>query len=151
MTADPQSKTPKILPPHYFLLSILAILALSFLDHGELVRRWWPLLFAFTGIWLAVREKNRFVREGTTFYPGKDASKLITTGAYRFTRNPMYLGMLIVLLSVSAMTGSWLAALPAPVFAAIIQYRFILKEEARLEEIFGQDYRDFKSRVRRWI
>ncbi len=151
MTEETQNRTPKLLPPHYFLLSILAIFALGFFDHGEFVRRWWPLLFAVAGIWLAVREKNRFVREGTTFYPGKDASKLITSGAYRFTRNPMYLGMLIVLLSASAMTASWLAALPVPVFAAIIQYRFILKEEARLEEIFGEDYRAFKSRVRPWI
>jgi len=151
MTSSPQGGTPKVLPPHYFLASAAAIAALGYIDHGEFVQRWWPAAVAVAGIWLAVREKNRFVREGTTFYPGQDASKLVTSGAYRFTRNPMYLGMVIVLVSLWAMTGSWLAGLPIPLFMAIIHHRFILREEARLEEIFGEDYRAYKGRVRRWI
>lgn len=151
MTSSSQGAAPTILPPHYFLAAAVAVAALGYSAQGEFVQRWWPAAFAVAGIWLAVREKNRFVREGTTFYPGKDASKLITAGAYRFTRNPMYLGMVMVLTSLWAMTGSLLAGLPIPLFMAVIHHRFILREEARLEEIFGEDYRAYKSRVRRWI
>jgi protein-S-isoprenylcysteine O-methyltransferase Ste14 len=76
---------------------------------------------------------------------------LVTSGWYRITRNPMYLGMVVVLCGVALMAGSVGAWLPLPAFIAVIHYRFIRGEERFLEEIFGQPYRDYRARVRRWI
>jgi protein-S-isoprenylcysteine O-methyltransferase Ste14 len=76
---------------------------------------------------------------------------LITYGLYRFTRNPMYLGLMLIVLGVAILQGSLAAFLPLPVFAWILQTRFVRGEERFLESLFGAEYLDYKSTVRRWI
>jgi protein-S-isoprenylcysteine O-methyltransferase Ste14 len=63
----------------------------------------------------------------------------------------MYLGMVLLLVGVALVFGSLGAFLPIPLFVAIIQHRFILGEEAFLESAFGDEYRSYRERVRRWI
>jgi len=63
----------------------------------------------------------------------------------------MYLGMVLVACGVAIVQGSLGAWIPVPLFVAILQLRFIRGEEKFLEEVFGEDYLRFKSRVRRWI
>jgi protein-S-isoprenylcysteine O-methyltransferase Ste14 len=75
----------------------------------------------------------------------------VTTGWFRFTRNPMYLGMVIMALGAGLALGSLGALLPLPVFVAIIQTQFIRGEERMLTEIFGQQYTDYRARVRPWL
>ena len=76
--------------------------------------------------------------------------RILETGPYRFTRNPMYLGHLIFLLGLSIALWSWFGLL---ILAgrAIWFHRRVLQDEARLEELFGPDYVVYKSSVKRWI
>ena len=83
--------------------------------------------------------------------PFERATALVTSGSFRFTRNPMYHGMALLLFGVAVLLGSAGALLPIPVFVWIIQMRFIRGEERFLEGLFGKDYVVYKSRVRRWI
>ena len=83
--------------------------------------------------------------------PFERSTALVTTGLYRITRNPMYLGMLLILAGVALLSGSASTLLPIPVFAWAIQRNFIIGEERFLEQIFGAQYLDYKRQVRRWL
>lgn len=92
-----------------------------------------------------------FLRARTSFLPRRVPSSFIRRGIYRITRNPIYLGDALVL---GGLILRWdvLAALPlVPLFMALITRRFILSEEAGLIAEFGDDFRNWAARVRRWI
>ena len=80
----------------------------------------------------------------------KEPPRLITTGPYAFTRNPVYLGQIIFLFGLALTLHSLSAAIVAVVVGATF-HRRILKDEKRLAAVFGQQYLDYKSAVRRWI
>ena len=103
------------------------------------------------GIAIAVVNATAFRKAGTPVVPFHKSTTLVTTGFYRYTRNPMYLGMVTGLLGIAILFGSASAFLPIPVFILIIQEWFIKGEERFLEEIFGSQYVEFKKRARRWI
>jgi protein-S-isoprenylcysteine O-methyltransferase Ste14 len=83
--------------------------------------------------------------------PFERSTALVTDGLFRYTRNPMYLGLTLVLAGVALLLGSLGAWLPIPVFVAIIQVNFIAGEERFLTELFGEEYLVYKQRTRRWL
>jgi protein-S-isoprenylcysteine O-methyltransferase Ste14 len=92
-----------------------------------------------------------FHRANTAIFPNRDASLLVTAGPYRFTRNPMYTGLVVAYLGVSLLwhVGWAVVLLPLPMLAI---YRFVIRREERyLTAAFGDQYREYQSRVRRWI
>ena len=103
------------------------------------------------GLLLLVSANGMFTRAGTGVIPFRNVTALVTGGIYRYTRNPMYLGMIAVLLG-SAITVGATTALPiALVFAIIVEWRFIRPEEDMLRERFPEEYPAYCQRVRRWI
>lgn len=94
-----------------------------------------------------------FRRHGTTVHPmaPERASAVVTTGIYRFSRNPMYLGLLFVLASWAIWLQSLLALLLLPAFILYMTRFQILPEERALTTRFGDDYIAYRSRVRRWL
>ena len=107
-----------------------------------------PVLF---GISMAAISAGMFVRADTGLEPFDEATVLVTGGFYRRTRNPMYLGMFLMLFGVAFLLGSVSTLLPLVMFVLVIRYNFVLGEERFLEAAFGQIYLDYKSEVRRWI
>lgn len=94
-----------------------------------------------------------FFKKHTTpnpFQPRKTQT-LVTTGTYSFTRNPMYLGMVIILMGWGIYLGSLAPFLLIPPFVWILTVMQIIPEEDILEDKFGREYLDYKARVRRWI
>lgn len=137
---------------------------------GALVVAWWqPRLFpllswadgSFTeplgivlilgGILLMVASLWEFRRAKTTPIPRQSPSALITSGIFRLTRNPIYLGDALVLLGFILRWEATLSLILVPVFLVLIERRFILGEEARLLGAFGAEFEAYKARVRRWI
>lgn len=104
------------------------------------------VLVAFSGI-------ISFRLKGTTVDPTKPnkASSLVTTGVYRYTRNPMYLGMAFILLGGILRIGNPVAIVGLVFFVWYLTQFQIKPEERALQELFGEEYDDFCSRVRRWI
>jgi len=100
---------------------------------------------------MAAISASMFVKADTGLEPFDDATTLVTGGFYRITRNPMYLGMFLMLFGVAFLLGSVSALLPLVLFVLVIRYNFVLGEERFLEAAFGQQYLDYKSAVRRWI
>ena len=107
-----------------------------------------PVLF---GIMMAAISASMFVKADTGLEPFEEATTLVTGGFYRITRNPMYMGMFLMLFGVAFLLGSISALLPLVMFVLVIRYNFVLGEEHFLEAAFGQHYLDYKSEVRRWI
>ena len=111
------------------------------------------LTLALSGIGFDLAGLMAFIRAKTTINPIKPASTtaLVTTGLYRVTRNPMYLGMLLVLFGWAVFLSN-LAALPiAPLFALYITRFQIIPEERVLAEKFGAAFMAYQSQVRRWL
>jgi len=109
------------------------------------------LLLLAGGIALMVAADAQFKRAGTSVKPFARASALVTGGVFAFSRNPMYLGMLLALLGAAVLEGSAAAAAVAALFAWRVQRTFILPEEWRLESQFQNEYRLYRRRVRRWL
>lgn len=94
-----------------------------------------------------------FVRARTTMNPTKPsaASSLVTGGVFRYTRNPMYLSLLLYLLAWAAYLSNWIALLFVPAFVLYINELQIKPEERALSALFGAEYASYKARVRRWL
>ena len=145
----------KIIPPVWLLLTLMAMVALHF---ALPVVRLIPAPYRDAG-WLAVIAgvavsaiaASAFRRAGTPVVPFERSTALVTDGLFRYTRNPMYLGLVLVLLGVAVALGTLGAFLPIPVFVWIIRKWFIEGEERFLTEIFGEEYRAYQRRVRRWL
>ena len=103
------------------------------------------------GIVLLLASAWRFWRAGTALEPWHPSTALVVAGPYRFSRNPIYVGFVLVYLAVAFFVNEgWLLVTLAPGLAAL-RYGVIAREERYLEAKFGDDYRRYKARVRRWL
>jgi len=148
---------PRIPPP---LLALLAGLAMSGLD------RWWPLaqclrgsqrgpgfVLMLAGAAVTLLAMGRFRTAATTINPmepGK-ATALVQAGLFRYTRNPMYVGLVLVLSGWAWKLGSATPWLVLPVFIAAVTWLQIVPEEHALQALFGEAYSDYRRRVPRWL
>ena len=87
----------------------------------------------------------------TTTVPGEASKKLVTWGPYRFTRNPMYVGLSLAYLGEAGLLKQIYPVLLLPLVIAYVNWTVIPVEEARLKEVFGGDYERYRSKVRRWL
>jgi protein-S-isoprenylcysteine O-methyltransferase Ste14 len=109
------------------------------------------IALVIAGFLLALSGIVTFRRRGTAIIPHHPASTIVTSGPYRFTRNPMYIGMTCVYVGVSFLLDSWWAFGLLPVVMLIIDRQVIAREERYLASAFGAEYGAYRARVRRWI
>ncbi len=144
-----------ILPPVWLAACLLAAIALDYflpiVNFGVAPVRVAGVILILFGIFMSATAARAFSKAGTPVIPFERSTALVTTGWYRYTRNPMYLGMTLSLLGSGVALASVGALLPLPVFIVLIETLFIRGEERFLDEIFGQQYRDFRARVHRWL
>ena len=103
------------------------------------------------GVLLAVLSLRIFSGERTTTVPFEKASKLVTWGPYRFSRNPMYVGLILIYLGEAGLLVQIWPLLLLPLVVLYIHKTVIPIEEARLQEVFGDAYVQYCASVRRWI
>lgn len=137
-------------PQAWFVLA----LALTGASTALLDLQGWPmggaaLLVAGLGIFAAAVAQMRRAR--TTLNPRGQPSQLVTAGVFRLSRNPIYLGNLLMILSLALWIGAPLGALVAAGFVIVVTRRFITVEEGRLRATFGSAFDDWAVRVRRWL
>ena len=144
-------------PPVYMFLAIIGMhygaLFLPFLSFQFAEQFLLSYAFALFGIFILALTVLRYFRRRTTIQPNKldQMSALVTDGVNRYSRNPMYLAMLLLILSAGLYWGTFLVLIAAPAFVLVINKMQIEPEEEALEAIFGQEYLDYKQRVRRWM
>lgn len=93
----------------------------------------------------------RFRAAGNTFDTRKVPQALVTGGAYRFSRNPGHLAVVVIGIGIAVLLDNPWVLLGDAAAALIVQQQVIVKEEALLESLFGEEYRQYKARVRRWL
>jgi protein-S-isoprenylcysteine O-methyltransferase Ste14 len=106
---------------------------------------------AVAGIALLASFNTAFTRRGTAVEPWKPTTAIVTTGPYRITRNPAYLGMALLYIGITLLAAVPWALLILPIVIVVIDRMVIAREERYLERKFGDEYVDYKGTVRRWI
>jgi protein-S-isoprenylcysteine O-methyltransferase Ste14 len=143
------------LPPTYLLLGLLGIVVLHFTFPGpRLIGSPWRLIgvpAALLALWLTIRADALFKELGTEIKPFRRSSLVVDQGPFRFSRHPMYVGFLGILLGVAVLAGTLLPLLVVPAMFVLFTVRFVLPEERHMEEQFGEEYRSYRARVRRWL
>ena len=142
-------------PPTYFLVALLGMIALHFI---------WPagrylgfplttvgLLPLLLGIVLNLVADREFKRHATTVKPFERSTALITSFPFSVSRNPMYLGMTIILVGVALLFGTVSPLILTAAFAVLMDRRFIRIEERMMHDTFGTEWERYGARVRRWF
>jgi protein-S-isoprenylcysteine O-methyltransferase Ste14 len=140
------------------------IVALIFIAIAYFLGRFVPLPFAvplalryvgfgltFVGFLLGIGALNEFRKARTTLDPHGSVKKLVTSGIYRFTRNPIYLGFLLMVIGVPLNFGLYWGIVMAPFYIILMNRLIIEREENYLEKKFKNTYTNYKSQVRRWL
>ena len=111
------------------------------------------LIFLIIAAIIIILSMYKFKKIKTTISPLRPnkTSSLVKSGIYEYTRNPMYLGLLLMLFSTALFLKNLISFLIIPLFILFITKNQILPEEEALENIFGEEYKNYKKKVRRWI
>ena len=158
--AEPSDHPDVIMfPPFIVLIALAAAIVLEWLVglHFLPPMAWsgWQLYLGLVLVLAAVALAGWAVRTfsavGTNVSPHEPALKLATSGPYRFTRNPMYLGFVLLFVGVSLIFSLEWGIILAPVLALVLHFGVVLREERYLTDKFGQPYRDLLARTRRWF
>jgi len=147
--------SPRFYPPVLLLMAVVLMVALHYVLP---VARWlaWPwralgalpiAVAVLVGFWGAVQ----FRRHDTTIIPFEQSTALIAKGPYRYSRNPLYISMTLILVGLWILLGSLSPVVVVPLFVWWISSRFIANEERHLEAQFGRTYLEYKTKVRRWL
>ena len=104
----------------------------------------WPLLLSgiCLAVWAVLAVRDRDISQPT---------EVIDSGSYRFSRNPMYVGWTLIYLGAAALVNTWWLLILLPVLVAFTHYFVIRREEQQLEARFGEAYRQYRNRVRRYF
>ena len=153
--SDNETTRPRILPPVYLLAAIALMIGMHEVVSAVLIvpapYRFIGKPIIFMGLGIIVWGWAVFRRAGTTIKPFEESSQLVAGGPFKFSRNPIYIGMVVVLFGVGVTLGSALPFVVLPLFAWVIQRRVIEREEEMLAATFGEQYDEYCRKVRRWI
>jgi protein-S-isoprenylcysteine O-methyltransferase Ste14 len=145
-----------IRPPIAWAVAVLAGLALNWLMPLPFVPAavpagWLGAIVFAIALALVVWAIATITWAGSNVPTNRPTTTVVDTGPYRFTRNPIYLGMVLGLISLAiAFNSLWLLLTLAP-FALVVRYGIVIREEAYLDRKFGDVYRRYRARVRRWL
>ena len=156
MGDQPDRSNAIIRPPIALLIAFVLGLALDWLYPLPFVpqsipRAWTGGAIFAAGLALAIWAIVTIRRAGTEVETTKPTTAIVTGGPFRFTRNPIYTGMLLGLVGLAVGFDSLWILGTLIAFLAVIRFGVIAREEAYLERKFGDAYRGYKARVRRWV
>ncbi|MCE6953412.1 isoprenylcysteine carboxylmethyltransferase family protein [Cereibacter sphaeroides] len=142
------------LPPIWLLLFVIVAVALGRLVPfglfglpGDVA----GVALGLAGLVISALAARRMRARATTVMPHRVPAALVTDGVFRFSRNPIYLADVLILLGVLLWIDAPLALPLVPAYAWVLTRRFIEPEEARLKQAFGPAFDDWASRTRRWL
>jgi protein-S-isoprenylcysteine O-methyltransferase Ste14 len=151
----PDNPGVKVPPPLFYAAAVVI---------GYLLDRQWPLpiepaslvriagvVVGVGGVALSVLGVTQFRRAKTSLVPIRPATTFVVSGPYRFTRNPMYVGLALVTIGLALLLTTWWPIVLLPPTLAAVQVFVIQREERYLRRRFGTDYETYTRRVRRWL
>ena len=116
-------------------------------------RYFFTTLLLILGFYIVIRSSRLFAQAKTSIDPLRPfkSTSLITNDIYKYSRNPMYFGYLLIILSSSVYLGNVMSIIIIPLFIFTINFLQIIPEEEALKDLFGPTYDEYLSKVRRWI
>ncbi len=147
----------RILPPIYFFACLGIGLFLEYLFPIHLVslslipRAIVGCTFTLISLYFAVSGFITLINNNTSFDTAKSTTKIVISGAYRFSRNPLYLSLLLLLFGIAFLMLSFWLFFTVPILFVLFLFKAVKPEESYLSQKFGQEYLDYSAKVRRWI
>ena len=145
----------KILPPQIALIYLVVAFILNIFIKSNVVFNYnHKLLGAMTmamGILIMLWAWSLFRTSQTTLRPTRRPKKMMTAGPFEWTRNPMYLGIVLILSGIACYMGSVIMFIAPGAFFITINAVYVPYEEKVLVKIFGEEYKRYQKRVRRWL
>lgn len=144
-----------LLPPILLIICLSGMLTLKYnftttpIGLGVLANA--SYLLIALGILLPVWGSQVFKRVQTNILPYNDPDKMVTSGPFQFSRNPMYLGMMLILTGTAVKLGFWESFGFVAVFFGVANWWYIPFEEGRMHVAFGDEFIKYKNKVRRWL
>ena len=145
-----------LVPPVVLALCLAGMIAVNYYGLVESVWLSGPATFAgypliLLGIFVAAWSVYLFRRHETNIIPYKDPEHIVITGPFRFSRHPMYLGMLLVLVGAAMLYGTVLSLVFPLAYFIVANWWYIPFEEGKMADVFGEAFTAYKARVRRWL
>jgi protein-S-isoprenylcysteine O-methyltransferase Ste14 len=153
------SKGPGVyIPPplFYILIFVAAVFLQQIIPIDDKIFQLWTIkvvgiFFLFTAFFFLFRSLKQFFQSKNTVILIKPAKALQTSGIYRISRNPMYVGLIVVYLGITCFIGNWWNIILSPLLFVIVQEYVIKREEKYLILEFGQQFEEYRRAVRRWL
>ena len=144
------------IPPPILALLMIVIVYFSSLIIEPFTFSYQIVLSVFIvviGLACAIPSFRLFAKHKTTISPftPSETTALVTVGMYRYSRNPMYLGLVLLNIAATIFFGTWLGIIIVATFIFLLNLLQIIPEEEALLDIFGEEYIEYKKKVRRWI
>jgi protein-S-isoprenylcysteine O-methyltransferase Ste14 len=155
MNSDPDSPGVAVLPPFLYggvflvVLVLRWILPLPIFDHAA---AFWPGIgLCVFAVALASWGRSMMTAAGTNVNPLRPATAIVTSGPFRFTRNPLYVGLTLLFLGLTLAVNTWWGIVALVPVLVIMHWGVILREERYLDQKFGDSYRQYRASVRRYF
>ncbi|MBS1536948.1 MAG: isoprenylcysteine carboxylmethyltransferase family protein [Bacteroidetes bacterium] len=151
--------SPGVYPPpplFYVVIFFISILLQNYISiprdffEGNISHYLVPI-FIGLGVISVIPALITFFKSKNTLVTILPAKSLQTKGIYSISRNPMYLGLLFIYIGIALFKGNWWTFILIPLVIFVINQLVIIKEERYLERAFGQEFLEYKNKVRRWI
>ncbi|PCI49688.1 MAG: hypothetical protein COB49_04645 [Alphaproteobacteria bacterium] len=145
-----------LLPPVMLVLCLIGIVTVNYFDVAVIILLSGPVKFfgyvlIMLGVFLPAWGARTFRQHETNILPYKDPDHIVTTGPFKISRNPMYLGMILVLIGVALLYGTALGFIFPLAYFCVANGYYIPYEEDRMTVVFGDEFTAYKVRVRRWL
>jgi protein-S-isoprenylcysteine O-methyltransferase Ste14 len=145
----------KIIPPILVGILMLVMIPTTILCPGQPMfpspYQWSGLAVVVLGVFFLLSGHRTFMERGSEIHTFKIPRNLVTSGVFQVSRNPMYLGFLLILLGVAVCTNEALNLFYAFAFFLVANYWYIPTEERNAQKVFGELYEVYQNRVRRWL
>jgi len=144
-------------PPVFFFVCLIGGLLLEYylpihiINIPSMPRLVSGSILVFAAGFIAISGFYVLIKNKTTYHTGKATSRLVTCGPYRFSRNPLYLALLLLMAGIALFYASVWLLLAVPVLYLILLFKAVKPEEKYLSGKFGKKYLDYTAKVRRWI
>lgn len=155
MATDRDHPGVAVLPPFLYGGAFLVALVLHWLWRLPITApaaTLWPgIVLAVLAIGIMMVARRTMESAGTNVNPMLPTTAIVTSGAFRFSRNPLYVALTLFFLGLKLAFDTWWGIILLPLVLAVMHFGVILREERYLERKFGEPYREYRSRVRRYL
>jgi protein-S-isoprenylcysteine O-methyltransferase Ste14 len=118
---------------------------------GHVVALWPGLMFVVLGVGIAIWGRRTLQTAGTNVNPALPATAIVNSGPFRFSRNPLYLALTLLYFGLTLAFNTWWGIVVLAPLLIIMHRGVVLREERYLEQKFGETYRQYRSKVRRYL